>query len=172
MSTKCYYCLSRYTFIHPFLWYRQLLLEVIWESLGFFLDRVAAEMSIGLTISIWKWNEWCKLQIFVEMSINCCFELRNFWGYKTYCDRSIYGGEYSRYGKFIGKNVKQDSVFFLTLISFRLQFSVSCIKQWRRTFALKIQFEPNDLIPLPYQFKRQDMRLNLHCKPIDWNEAF
>ena len=103
MSTKCCYCLSRYTFVHPFLWYRQLLLEVIWESLGFFLDRVAAEMFIGLTISIWKWNEWCKLQIFVEMSINCCFELRNFWGYKTYCDRSIYGGEYSCYGKFIGK---------------------------------------------------------------------
>ena len=99
------------------------------------------------------------------MSINCCFELRNLGDTK-----------HTRTVRFMRENIhvmvslleikiKQDSVFSLTFISLCLQFSVSCIK-------LKIQFEQNDLIPVPYQFKRQDMRLTLHCESIDLNEAF
>ena len=127
-------------------------------------------MLIGHTIKRWKWNYWAKylLKCFDPL----LFWVATFWRYKPYRDHSIYWREYSSYGKLIGKKVKQDSIFFLTLILPCMQFSVSSLKQWRRTFALKIRFEQNDLIPLSNQFKREDMRLNLRCKSIDWNEAF
>ena len=57
-----FYCLSRYTFVHPLLRYRQLLhlLQLFGNCKCCFLDRIAAEMLIGLTTNRWKWNEWGK----------------------------------------------------------------------------------------------------------------
>ena len=126
-----------------------------------FVDGVAVKMLIGHTIKRWKWNEWAKYLL--KCLDPLLFWVATFWRYKPYRDRSIHWREYSSYGKFIGKKVKRDPIFFLTLISPCLQFSASSMKQWRRTFALKIRFEQNDLIPLTYQFKREDMRLNLYC---------
>ena len=135
-----------------------------------FVDGVAVKMLIGHTIKRWKWNEWARYLL--KCLDPLLFWVAIFWRYKTYRDRSIYGREYSSNSKLIGKKGLTRLRFFLTLMVPCSQFSVSCMKQWRTTFALKIRFEHNNLIPLPYQFKREDMRLNLHRESIDWNEAF
>ena len=143
-------------------------MQLFGNSKGCFLDRVAAEMLIGLKIKRWQWNEWGKHSyIFLIDLIHCYFELRYFgvvW----------FIGEYinSCHGKLIRKKVQTRLCAFLTLILLCLQFFDTLIKQCRTTFAPKIRFEQNDSIPPPYQFKRGDVRLNLHYESIDWNEAF
>ena len=91
-----------------------------------------------------------------------------FWRY--FRDHSIYGREYWSDGNLIGKQRLNKTPFFPYLIV--LAISVTLVKQRGRTFALKIRFEQNDSIPPSYQFKREDMRLNLHCEFVDWIENF
>ena len=101
----------------------------------------------------------------------CCYELRHFGDiFVTIRDHSIYGREYWSDGNLIGKQRLNKTLFFPYLIV--LAISVTPVKQRGRTFALKIRFEQNDSIPPSYQFKREDMRLNLHCEFVDWIEAF
>ena len=73
---------------------------------------------------------------------------------KTFRDYSIYGGEYSRYGNLIRKQRLNKTPVFPYLIVLAI-------------FARKIRFEQNDSIAPPYRFKREDMRLNLHCEFVD-----
>ena len=106
------------------------------------------------------------IQIFVEMSWSMLLWVATFWRYKIFRDHSIYGREYSNYGNLMGKQRLSKTLFFLTLLC--MQFSVTLVKQRGRTLALKMWFEQDDSIPPPYQFKREDMRLNLHCEFVDW----
>ena len=159
-----FYCLSRYTFVHPLLRYLLLLhlLQLFGNFKCCFLDRIAAKLLIGFTTNRWKWNEWSKHPNFCfNVLIHCCFELPHFGDKKHFVTI-----------RFMGENIQIMAIwwenkgyirlrFFLTLLC--LQFSVTLVKQRGRTFALKIRFEQNDSIAPPYQFKREDMRLNLHC---------
>ena len=105
--------------------------------------------------------------------IHCYFELQHFGDAKHIVTVWFIGENInSCHGKLIRKKVQTRLCSFLTLILLCLQFFDTLIQQCRTTFAPKIRFERNDSIPPPYQFKRGDVRLNLHYESIDWNEAF
>ena len=128
-------------------------------------------MLIGFATNRWKWNEWGKhpnicFNALIHVVMSCdILAIQNIsWPFDLR-ERIFELCQFDRRTK-----VKYDSGFFRTLLC--LQFSVTLVKQRGRTFALKIRFEQNDSIPPSYQFKREDMRLNLHCESFDWIEAF
>ena len=76
-----FYCLSRYTFVHPLLRYLLLLhlLQLFGNFKCCFLDRITAKLLIGFTTDKWIWNEWGKHpNICLNVLIHCCFELPHF----------------------------------------------------------------------------------------------
>ena len=136
-----------------------------------------------LSAALWCWsasrlkgdNETSEvsIHIFFYRLDPLLFWVTAFWRCKTHRDRWFIGENInSCHDKLIRKKVQTRLCAFLRLILLCLQFFDTLIKQCCTTFAPKIRFEQNDSIPPPYQFKRGDVRLNLHYESTDWNEAF